>query len=352
MTARLNHPGIRGGHHRPSGEGWLCRGHRREAALFTNAAAFTDVLSENATVGIASPPHDSRHDVRRHCQSRLRSRRDSRHEGHSHRRSWRCSRWLLDRVGHDAGPCTSGGQQHVRLVVGRSGRRTRHRHRDRQGRPRRVEGRRLLHARRSTPIRNRRRLIDWGDGGHRLRGVCGHVHDGHVRVGGARTRVRTRVRPWLRVVECLRVPIGSVALRRGRTDLGRRGGAPVSNPRYCRSRLTFDSVSTSPPAPSIAHVRLSNGASHPNNRQLGRQPIAHAAGPRPAPPLCVWLRCRAAHPGLRQLNAPIVVIGVTQSLGVERLVSGRGSDRSRTSAPVSAVRRRARRSSPRPGRPS
>ena len=67
--------------------------------------------------------------------------------------------------------------------------------------------------------------------------------------------------------------------------------------------------------------------------------------------VCV-LRCRAGHPGLRQLNAPIVVIGVSREPRGPASRRGRGCRRSRPSDRRSAARWRGRRSSPRPGRRS
>src|SRR3989442_477046 len=65
-------------------------------------------------------------------------------------------------------------------------------------------------------------------GGHGLRRLRAHVHDGDVRTRAARARLHPRVRVRMRALEYLRVPLRCLAIWGGRTDLVGDRAAPLS----------------------------------------------------------------------------------------------------------------------------
>ena len=67
-----------------------------------------------------------------------------------------------------------------------------------------------------------------GSGAHRVRRNSPHLHDGDVRPGTPTRRVRARLRRRMRSRKPVRVPVGSVAVRRGRGDLVPRCPPPLS----------------------------------------------------------------------------------------------------------------------------
>jgi hypothetical protein len=163
-------------------------------------------------------------------------------------------------------------------------------------------------------------------GRHHLRGLRRLIHDGDVRPGAAPSRFRPGFRRGMPPVERLRVPVGGVALRRRRGDLGRDRLAPLAPGgawilrltsvakgagsvttarRTARNRRRCDAGFSGPSGGTVVVRSLqgpcplwpprSSGASEGNRGDAGAPFRSPCAGiPRPTAPLCSPCRCWAS----------------------------------------------------------